>query len=98
MVTKDYYRDLISHLRQLLMRGQRRVAITFAQNNGLFDHALTLSYLLSFLSPSLNSASTNLGQVIDNNLMISTIKKFITSTLSIEDPRMFCHFDIYIFI
>ncbi|OTF81280.1 STOP and ACE1 domain containing 26s proteosome regulatory subunit, partial [Euroglyphus maynei] len=86
VVTKDYYRDLISHLRQLLMRGQRRVAITFAQNNGLFDHALTLSYLLSFLSPSLNSASTNLGQVIDNNLMISTIKKFITSTLSIEDP------------
>nr|XP_027205171.1 uncharacterized protein LOC113798786 isoform X2 [Dermatophagoides pteronyssinus] len=87
VVTKDYYRDLLSHLRQLLMRGQRRVAITFAQNNGLFDHAMALSYLFSFLSSSLNTtASTNLGQVIDNNLMISTIKKFITSTLSTDDP------------
>mgnify|MGYP006938791395 CR=1 FL=1 len=85
-MTKDYYRDLLSHLRQLLMRGQRRVAITFAQNNGLFDHALALSYLLSFLS---SSSNTNLGQVVDNNLMISTIKKFITTTLSTEDPRKF---------
>ena len=99
VVTKDYYRDLLSHLRQLLMRGQRRVAITFAQNNGLFDHAMALSYLFSFLSSSLNTtASTNLGQVIDNNLMISTIKKFITSTLSTDDPRMFYFNNIYSFL
>lgn len=86
-ITKDYYRDLLTHLRQLLMRGQPRVARTFAQNNGLFDHALALSYLLSFLSPTVtDGTSTNLGQLIDNGMMISTIRKFITTTLSPQDP------------
>ncbi|KAF7496120.1 hypothetical protein SSS_00200 [Sarcoptes scabiei] len=80
----SFNRDPLSHLRQLLMRGQRRVAITFAQNNGMFDHAISLSYLLSFLSPQTHT--TNIGQVIDNGLMISTIRKFITTTLTAEDP------------
>lgn len=85
---KDHYRDLLSHLRQLLMRGQRRVALTFAQNNGMFDHALALSYLFSFLSNennNFNIHNANVGQLIDNGLIITTIRKFI-STLSVDDP------------
>ncbi|KAI2804033.1 hypothetical protein BLOT_008175, partial [Blomia tropicalis] len=44
--------QLLGHMRKLLMRGQRRVAITFAQNNGLFDHAIALAYLTVFLTPN----------------------------------------------
>ena len=76
-------KQLLAHLRQLLMRGQRRVAITYAQNNGLFDHAIALAYLISFQSP--NGAM----QAVDNGLMISTIRKFISSTLATSDPREF---------
>lgn len=73
----------LHQLRQLLMRGQPRIAITVAQNNGLFDHALALSYLMSFQfnSPQNSVVST------DNNLIIGTIRKFITTTLSSSDPR-----------
>lgn len=67
-------------LRQMLMRGQRRMAITYAQNNSLFDHALALSYLTTF-------QTSNSPFPVDNGLMLSTIRKFISSSLSTTDPR-----------
>ena len=75
--------QLLARLRELLMRGQRRTAITYAQNNGLFDHAIALAYLISFQSPNGALAA------VDNGLMISTIRKFITTTLATSDPREF---------
>lgn len=75
------------------MRGQRRVAITFAQNNGLFDHAIALAFLFSFQSPS------GAVQSMDNGLLISTIRKFISTTLAATDPRELfaCHCYIFVF-
>lgn len=72
--------QLLGHMRKLLMRGQRRVAITFAQNNGLFDHAIALAYLTVFLTPNV------VTQGFDNGTMISTIRKFINTTLNVTDP------------
>lgn len=71
----------LTPLRQMLMRGQRRVAITYAQNNGLFDHAIALAYLTTF--PSSYGTSS-----VDNSLILSTIRKFITTSLSTTDPCM----------
>src|SRR5699024_8440850 len=87
---------LLNQLRQLLTRGQRRVAITFAQSNGLFDHAMALAYLLSFQTAANvggGGSSGNSHQLLaslpggDCGLMIATIRKFITSTLETSDPR-----------
>jgi len=70
--------QLLGSLRQTLMRGQKRVAINFAQGNGLYDHAMSLVFLTTFQPSG--------GSQLDNALMISTIKKFITSTLEPSDP------------
>ena len=66
--------QLLSHLRQLLMRGQRRVAITFALNNGLFEHAIAIEYLANFQN------DTNQPK---NNNLITMFRKIFSTTLSV---------------
>ncbi len=56
------------------MKGQKRIALNYALNNGLNDHSLCLSYLM-----------TNREQ---NELMFSTINKFISNTLQPNDPSI----------
>jgi len=71
--------DILNSYRLLLMRGQKRVALNYALNNGLNDHALALSYLM-----------TSRTQNQNNDLMVATIKKFMANTLQTNDPSIEC--------
>ncbi|CAG2108731.1 unnamed protein product [Medioppia subpectinata] len=70
--------------RALLLRGQRALALSHAMdaNNGLMDHALALSYLLTTRDDIRRRKTTTI-----NELMMKTVKKFC-ETLHPKDPHI----------
>ncbi|CAG2103419.1 unnamed protein product [Medioppia subpectinata] len=68
--------------RALLLRGQRALALSHAMdaNNGLMDHALALSYLLTTRDDIRRRKTTTISE-----LMMKTVKKFC-ETLHPKDP------------
>lgn len=79
--------QILDRYRQLLMRGQPAMAITLAENNGLFEHVFILSYLLSF---NQNSGNNNNG--LGQEKVFASIRKYINTKLSASDPGEFCSY------